>query len=85
MLLYHRPQGFEAAADNGVDLMLSGHTHAGQMWPLGILVKRQFPFIKGTYQHNDSTLYVSQGTGTWGPIMRLGTISEMTLIELEPA
>ena len=85
VLLYHRPQGFEAAADNGVDLMLSGHTHAGQMWPLGILVKRQFPLIKGTYQHNGSTLYVSQGTGTWGPIMRLGTISEMTLIELEPA
>jgi len=85
VLLYHRPQGFEAAADNGVDLMLAGHTHAGQMWPFGLLVKRQFPFIKGRYQHNGSTLYVSQGTGTWGPIMRLGTISEMTLIEVSPA
>lgn len=85
VLLYHRPQGFETAANNGVDLMLSGHTHAGQMWPMGLLVKRQFPFIKGCYQHSESTLYVSQGTGTWGPIMRLGTFSEMTLIELAPA
>jgi len=84
ILLYHRPQGFEVAADNGIDLMLSGHTHAGQVWPFGILVKRQFPLIKGQHQHNSATLYVSQGTGTWGPIMRLGTISEMTLIELGP-
>ena len=84
VLLYHRPQGFEYAADNGVDLMLSGHTHGGQVWPFCVLVKRQFPFLKGSYQHNGSTLHVSQGTGTWGPIMRLGTISEMTLIELTP-
>ena len=85
VLLYHRPHGFEYAADNGIDLMLCGHTHGGQVWPFGILVKRQFPLIKGRYQHNGSTLYVSQGTGTWGPVMRLGTISEMTLIELTPA
>jgi len=84
ILLYHRPQGFEAAANSGIDLMLSGHTHAGQVWPFGVLVKRQFPLIKGQHQHKNSTLYVSQGTGTWGPIMRLGTISEMTLIELSP-
>ena len=85
VLLYHRPHGFEHAAENGIDLMLSGHTHGGQVWPFGILVKRQFPLIKGKYMHNGSTLYVSQGTGTWGPIMRLGTFSEMTLIELTPA
>lgn len=84
ILLYHRPQGFEVAANSGIDLMLSGHTHAGQVWPFGVLVKRQFPLIKGQHQHKNSTLYVSQGTGTWGPIMRLGTISEMTLIELNP-
>lgn len=81
VLMYHRPHGFEHAADAGIELMLCGHTHAGQMWPFGLLVKRQFPYIKGLYQHNDATLYVSQGTGTWGPIMRLGTSSEMTLIE----
>lgn len=84
ILMYHRPHGFKAAAANGIDLMLSGHTHAGQMWPFGLLVKRQFPLIKGRYQESSSTLYVSQGTGTWGPVMRLGTSSEMTLINLTP-
>jgi len=84
ILLYHKPQGFEFAAANHTDLMLSGHTHAGQVWPFRVLVKRQFPLIKGVYQQNGSTLYVSQGTGTWGPIMRLGTECEMTLITLTP-
>lgn len=84
ILLYHRPTGFEYAAQAGIDLMLSGHTHNGQMWPFGILVNRQFPYIKGTYKHGKATLFVSQGTGTWGPSMRLGTSSEMTLIEAVP-
>lgn len=84
ILMYHRPHGFEDAANAGIDLMLCGHTHAGQMWPFGLLVKRQFPYIKGRYEYKDATLYVSQGTGTWGPIMRLGTSSEMTLIEAGP-
>ncbi len=83
ILLYHRPHGFEDAANAGIDLMLCGHTHAGQMWPFGILVKRQFPYIKGLYKSGDASLYVSQGTGTWGPTMRLGTSSEMTLIEVD--
>ena len=85
ILLYHKPQGFEFAADNNVDLMLSGHTHGGQVWPFGLLVKRQFPLISGEYQNKEATLYVSEGTGTWGPVMRFGTKSEMTLITLAPA
>jgi len=84
ILLYHRPHGFSAAAKAGIELMLSGHTHAGQIWPFGMLVKRVFPRIAGKYTKDASTLYVSQGTGTWGPTMRLGTLSEMTLIELQP-
>jgi len=66
ILLYHRPHGFSAAAKAGVDLMLSGHTHAGQVWPFGLLVKREFPRIAGRYTKDTATLYVSQGTGTWG-------------------
>ena len=84
ILLYHRPQGLEAAAEAGIDLMLCGHTHAGQIWPFGLIVERQFPMLKGAFQHGNATLYVSQGTGTWGPTMRLGTKCEMTLIELTP-
>jgi len=85
ILLYHRPRGLEAAAEAGVDLMLSGHTHNGQIVPFNLIVKRVFEQMRGLYYHGQATLYVSSGTGTWGPIMRLGTRSEITLIEVNPA
>ena len=47
--------------------MLCGHTHSGQLVPFNFLVKRVFPRIAGLYQVDDTRLYVSQGTGTWGP------------------
>lgn len=82
VLLYHRPDGFEAAAAQGVDLMLCGHTHNGQIMPFNLLVKRVFPRIVGIHDLPGSTLYVSPGTGTWGPAMRLGTRSEITTIDI---
>ncbi len=85
VLLYHRPRGLGAAANKGIDLMLSGHTHNGQIVPFNLAVKRVFPRIQGLYQKGGTRLYVSTGTGTWGPIMRLGTRSEITLFELSPA
>jgi len=84
LLLYHRPVGWEAAIRFGVDLMLSGHTHNGQIFPFNYLVKKQFARIKGIYQKGHHHLYVSPGTGTWGPLMRLGSMNEITLIELVP-
>lgn len=71
-----------AAAAAGVGLMLSGHTHGGQIWPFGYLVKRMFPFLAGRYQVDGMTLLVGLGTGTWGPQMRLwfpGEIMKVTL------
>ncbi len=85
VLLYHRPDGWPAARDAGVDLTLAGHTHAGQIWPFGLLVQRQFPRMAGIFTEAGKTLFVSRGTGTWGPTMRLGTFSEMTVITLSPA
>lgn len=82
LLLYHRPRGLEAAARAGVDLMLSGHTHNGQIMPFNFLVGRVFERINGLYYYGKSCLYVSEGTGTWGPVMRIGTKSEITLFEL---
>lgn len=82
ILLYHRPDGFEDAAEAGVDLMLSGHTHNGQIVPFNLLVRRMYPRIKGLYKHGDARLHVSAGTGTWGPVMRLGSYCEITLVEL---
>ena len=84
ILMYHRPDGIEDAARFGVDLMLCGHTHNGQVVPFNWLVKRQFPRIHGRYDIGDMVLYVSPGTGTWGPTMRLGSSNEITVLELSP-
>ena len=84
LLLYHRPRGHEDAAAAGVDLMISGHTHAGQIVPFNLIVNRVFEQAAGLFRHEDSHLYVSTGTGTWGPVMRLGTRSEITLFEITP-
>ena len=84
ILLYHRPTGWESAIEHGIDLMLSGHTHKGQIFPFNWLVKQQFRRIAGLYENGQSKLYVSAGTGTWGPLMRLGSSNEITLFELEP-
>lgn len=84
LLLYHRPRGLADAAEAGIDLMLSGHTHNGQIVPFNLMVRRVFDMVNGMYRHGDARLYVSQGTGTWGPVMRFGTQSEITLFELSP-
>jgi uncharacterized protein len=84
LLLYHRPRGLADAAEAGVNLMLSGHTHNGQIMPFNLLVGRVFDMVKGMYRQGDARMYVSQGTGTWGPVMRIGTQSEITLFEISP-
>jgi uncharacterized protein len=85
VLLYHRPDGFDAAAARGIPLTLAGHTHAGQLIPFNFLVKRMYPRIRGLYASKGSQLYVSPGTGTWGPVLRIGSRSEITLFEFSAA
>ncbi len=82
ILLYHRPDGAADAAEWGADLMLCGHTHNGQIVPFNHLVRRVFPRICGLYRVGDMHLYVSPGTGTWGPILRLGSRCEISMIHL---
>ncbi len=84
ILLAHQPAAADEAARYGVDLQLSGHTHGGQIWPFNYLVYLQQPYTQGHYYHKDSQtqVYVSAGTGFWGPPMRLGTSAEITLITL---
>ncbi len=84
ILMYHVPQGLKVSNEFGVNLQISGHTHSGQIIPFNILVKLLFPYFNGLYKFNDSYLYVSAGTGTWGPPMRLGSSNEITLIILKP-
>jgi predicted MPP superfamily phosphohydrolase len=67
------------------DLQLSGHTHGGQISPFGLLVRLQFDYLAGGYNlDKGSRIYVSRGTGTWGPPMRLAAPPEVSLVELVP-
>lgn len=82
VLLAHDPQTFKEAARHGVALQLSGHTHGGQIWPFRYLVRLSTPFVAGLYRRGDAQLYVSRGTGFWGPAMRLFAPAEITEITL---
>lgn len=82
VLLAHQPAGFDLATAKGIGLQLSGHTHGGQMFPMTSLVKLQWPHAAGTLVSGDSTLYVSRGTGFWGPPMRIGSPPEIVRITL---
>jgi predicted MPP superfamily phosphohydrolase len=84
ILLHHGPSGIKYASGAGIDLFLAGHTHAGQMWPLTHLAKAIFDYNKGLHEYNGTKIYVCQGTGTFGPPMRIGTNSEMAVINLVP-
>jgi len=65
-----------------IDLILAGHTHAGQIFPFNFFVGLRYGFTKGLYELGDTRLYVSPGTGTWGPPMRLGSRNEITCLRL---
>jgi predicted MPP superfamily phosphohydrolase len=82
ILLAHDPSTFKEASRRGVDLQLSGHTHGGQIFPFGLLVRLVVPFVAGLYERGGSLLYVSRGTGFWGPPMRLLAPAEITELVL---
>jgi predicted MPP superfamily phosphohydrolase len=82
VLLAHDPNSFKRAAAMQVDLQLSGHTHGGQIWPFGYLVKLAVPHVAGLVRRGRSQLYVSRGTGFWGPPIRLFAPSEITEIAI---
>jgi len=82
VLLAHNPLTFEDAHKHGVSLQLSGHTHGGQMWPFTWLVRLQTRFVAGLYKVGRSQLYVSLGTGYWGPPVRVLAPAEITLLTL---
>src|SRR6266702_2837822 len=83
VLLAHQPKSAFEARAVGFDLQLSGHTHGGQYFPFNLLVRLFQPFVAGLHRLEEMWLYVSRGTGYWGP--RLGAPSEITLIQLTRA
>jgi uncharacterized protein len=87
ILIAHTPDArtAEAAAAAGAGLMLSGHTHGGQIWPFGHLVHLLHPLFAGRYEVGGTTVLVSRGAGTWGPRMRLWRPGEILHIRLRSA
>ncbi len=82
VLLAHQPKSAFAARAVGFDLQLSGHTHGGQYFPFNLLIRLFQPFVAGLHRLEEMWLYVSRGTGYWGPPLRLGAPSEITLLQL---
>jgi predicted MPP superfamily phosphohydrolase len=82
VLLAHQPVQVREAQRHGVDLQLSGHTHGGQIFPFGYLVRLQQPVIAGYARFGDTQLYVTRGAGFWGPPVRVGAPPDITMIEL---
>ncbi len=85
ILLAHQPRALDEAARRGVGLLLSGHTHGGQMWPWSYLVRATQPVLRGLARRASTWIYVSSGTGYWGPPMRLGAPAEITHLTLRSA
>jgi predicted MPP superfamily phosphohydrolase len=84
LMLSHAPIDFPQMDGHPIDLQLAGHTHAGQLFPWNFVVKWRYAQTQGLYKSENRSIYVSSGTGTWGPPMRLGTSNEMTVIRLLP-
>lgn len=85
VLLSHQPKIVKELKDEKIDLILSGHTHGGQIFPFGLLVLLDQPYLSGLYQHSKQTqIFVSNGAGYWGPAVRVMAPSEIVKLTLKP-
>ncbi|MCM1970379.1 metallophosphoesterase [Streptomyces sp. G1] len=82
VLLAHQPIVIDEAVRYGADLQLSGHTHGGQLWPGEYVAELANPTVAGLERYGDTQLYVSRGAGAWGPPVRVGAPSDITVVEL---
>ncbi len=86
VLLAHQPRGVGDAVRAGVELQVSGHTHGGQIFPFNLVVGAVYPYLRGLYRHEEDgragQIFVSRGTGYWGPPLRLGSPPEIARIVL---
>ncbi|MEV8351689.1 metallophosphoesterase [Streptomyces niveus] len=82
VLMAHQPVVIHDAVKHGIDLQLSGHTHGGQMWPVNYIAQGANPTLAGLEQYGDTALYVTRGAGAWGPPVRVGAPSDITVVQL---
>lgn len=85
ILLAHQPKSLYKALPLGFDLQISGHTHGGQFFPWNLFATLGQPYISGLHKHDKTWVYVSRGTGYWGPPVRLASRSEITVLRLTNA
>jgi uncharacterized protein len=85
ILLAHQPRSIFAAEDSACDIMLAGHTHGGQYHPFTWMADKANPYLEGLHKHKKMWIYVSRGTGFWGPPIRLGALPEITVLTLQSA
>ncbi len=83
ILIDHQPVEYDAVANLNVDLMVSGHTHKGQLWPFGYITRKVYENDMGLMRKNNTWFYTSQGYGTWGPPVRTGNRPEIAVITLK--
>ena len=83
IVLDHQPSGFEEAQKCGIDLLLSGHTHGGQVFPISLVVKAVFKHSYGYHTANGTHFYITSGLGIWGGKFRIGSRSEYVVINLQ--
>ncbi len=82
ILLDHQPYNLEQAEENGIDLQISGHTHNGQLWPLNLIVKKEYEVGYGSKQKGNTFVYTTSGLALWGPPFRIGTRSEIVVFDI---
>ncbi|SCD29038.1 metallophosphoesterase, partial [Streptomyces sp. DfronAA-171] len=82
VLMAHQPVMIHEAVEHHVDLQLSGHTHGGQLFPGNLLARAANPTVAGLDHYGDTTLYVTRGAGAWGPPVRVGAPSDITVVTL---
>lgn len=84
ILMYHAPVNMDQAKSAGIALQLSGHTHAGQIWPFGLITRLIYgKYHYGLHTIGDFQIYTTNGTGTWGPPMRTGNTPEIPVFRLQ--
>ena len=83
LLIYHVPMNWDEFIEMGFDIQLSGHTHGGQFYPATYFIRRMFPYSRGLFEKNGNYLNVTDGIGTFGPPIRVGTHCDMSVLKLK--
>jgi len=83
VLLDHQPYDLKKTAELNIDLQISGHTHHGQIWPFNYITDAMYELSCGYLNKGNTHYYVSSGYGTWGPPVRIGTVSEIAVITIK--